>query len=223
VRQRIPLPVEPIDDPEAINQYDKGAKLYMMPEYKYFVRNILKKGFRSGRVLDIGTGTGLLAIELAKAKGCNFDIVALDISENMLMKARENAARFNVSEKISFVSGTAAALPFPGKSFDIIMSYASLHHWFNPEKVFQEIARVKNDTGYAVIRDNKRVYANPIWRLIIFLVTRFMNRRHRENWPKVIQSSYTIPEIRNILKRAALDNYRVQSDFLLIDMCIESG
>jgi ubiquinone/menaquinone biosynthesis C-methylase UbiE len=39
------------------------------------------------------TGSGLLALELAKLKDCHFDIVALDISENMIRKARENARR----------------------------------------------------------------------------------------------------------------------------------
>jgi len=53
----------------------------MMPEYKYFVRKILQKGIRAVKVLDIGTGSGRLAIELAKAAGCNFEITALDISE----------------------------------------------------------------------------------------------------------------------------------------------
>ena len=55
---RIPLSEEPIAEMDAIIQYDKGARYYMMPEYKYFVRKILRMGIRSGRVLDIGTGSG---------------------------------------------------------------------------------------------------------------------------------------------------------------------
>jgi ubiquinone/menaquinone biosynthesis C-methylase UbiE len=43
------------------------------------------------QVLDIGTGSGRLAIELVKTRGCDFRVVALDISPNMLIKARENA------------------------------------------------------------------------------------------------------------------------------------
>ena len=93
---RAPLLEEPIADMDAVIQYDRGARLYMMPEYKYFVGKVLKKGIRSGRVLDIGTGSGLLAIELAKVKKCNFEIVAVDISENMILKAKENAWRAGV-------------------------------------------------------------------------------------------------------------------------------
>jgi ubiquinone/menaquinone biosynthesis C-methylase UbiE len=219
---RIPLSEEPIADLDAVIQYDRGAKLYMMPEYKYFVGKILKKGIRSGRVLDIGTGSGLLAIELAKAKNCHFDIIAVDSSKNMVNKARENAELYGVADKIEFIVATAASLPFPENSFDIVVSYASLHHWFKPVAVFNEVARIIKETGLAFIRDNKRLYQNPALKAIIWSVSRFMNKRHRENWPKAILASYTIPEVREILSRSRLDGYRVKSDFVFIDLCIES-
>jgi len=219
--ERIPLLEEPISDIDAVMQYDKGARLYMMPEYKYFVRKILKRGIRSGQVLDIGTGSGLLAIELAKASKCNFDIVAIDISENMIKKARENARRCGVENRIRFLVGTAAALPFADNSFDLVISYASLHHWFQPGVVFNEVARVLKPDGHAIIRDNKRVYQHQVWRAIIWFISRFMNRRHRENWPKVILASYTIPEVREILSHSNLVDCSVRSDFVFVDLCIE--
>ncbi|MBI4296066.1 MAG: class I SAM-dependent methyltransferase [Chloroflexi bacterium] len=220
--ERIPLPEEPIADMEAVIQYDRGARYYIMPEYKYFVRKILKKGIRSGRVLDIGTGSGRLAIELAKVKDCHFDIIALDVSENMIRRARENARRCGVEKRITFMVATAAALPFADGSFDLVISYASLHHWFQPVTVFDEVARVTKDTGQAIIRDNKRVYQDPAWRGLIWMASRFMNKRHRENWPKAILASYTIPEVNDLLRRSQLRNYRVSSDFVLIDLCVEA-
>jgi demethylmenaquinone methyltransferase/2-methoxy-6-polyprenyl-1,4-benzoquinol methylase len=89
------------------------------------VRRILRRGIKSGRVLDIGTGSGRLAIELAKAKGTNFDITGLDVSENMLKKAAEHAQQENVAEKIKLVMANADALPFPDGSFDLVISHAS--------------------------------------------------------------------------------------------------
>ena len=127
-----------------------------------------------------------------------------------------------VENKINFIHATASALPFSDNSFDLVISYASLHHWFEPVTVFNEIARVTGETGFAIIRDNKRVYQNPLWKPIIWLVCRFMNRRHRENWPKAILASYTIPEVRELLDRSGMNNYRVKSDFVFIDLCIDS-
>ena len=221
--ERIPLPQEPIADMDAVIQYDSGAKCYIAPEYKYFVWKIKRKGIRNGTVLDIGTGSGLLAIELAKAENCRFDIVAVDISENMIRKARENARHAGVEDKIKFLVSTAAALPFSDNSFDLVMSYASLHHWFKPVAVFDEIERVVKKTGSFIIRDNKRVYQNPLFKPAIWVISRFMNKRHRENWPKALLASYTIQEIKDILVKSKLKNWRVVSDFLrIIDLSIES-
>ena len=220
--KRIPLPQEPIADMDAVSQYNKGAKCYILPEYKYLVWKILRKGIRGGTVLDIGTGSGLLAIELGKVKGANFDIIAIDISPNMVSKAIENARQAGVEDKIRFLVSTAAALPFPDNSFDLVISYASLHHWFEPVTVFNEVARVVKETGDFIIRDNKRVYQNPFWKSIIWFISRFMNKRHRENWPRAILASYTVPEVKEILSRSQLRDYRVSSDFVFIDLCIES-
>ncbi|MBP1707845.1 MAG: transcriptional regulator, MarR family [Chloroflexi bacterium] len=220
--ERIPLPQEPITDPEAVAQYDRGARLYILPEYKYFVRKVILRGFRTGRVLDIGTGSGRLAIELARAKGSDFEIIGLDISRDMLLKAQDNARQAGVDDKIKFVLGTAARLPFADGSFDLIISYASLHHWFEPAKVFNEAQRVAREGGLILIRDNQRVYGNRLWEAFIWAISRFMNRRHRHNWPKAILASYTLAEIEAILQESKLKNYRVKADFIKFDVCIES-
>jgi len=221
--KRIPLPQEPIASMDDVIQYDRGAKCYILPEYKYFVWKTLRKGIREGKVLDMGTGSGLLAIELAKAKGCHFDITAVDISENMIKRATDNARQAGVEDKVRFMVSTAAALPFPDNSFDLVMSYASLHHWLEPVTVFNEIERVVKKSGSFIIRDNKRVYQNPFWKAVIWFISRFMNKRHRENWPTAILASYTIPEVKEMLKKSQLRDCRVTSDFVyIIDLCIES-
>jgi ubiquinone/menaquinone biosynthesis C-methylase UbiE len=222
MNKRVPLPKEPIEEMDAVVQYDKGAKCYMMPEYKYFMWKIFRKGIRKGRVLDIGTGSGLLAIELAKSKyGKHFDIYALDISQDMLNRAVANAKEAGVDSRIKLIHGTAASLPFPDDYFDLVMSYASLHHWFDPVTVFKEAERVTRENGTIIIRDNKRVYQNPFWRCFIWFISLFMNKRHRENWPKAIMASYTVPEIKAVLNRAGLGNWKVGSDFVYFDMYLE--
>src|SRR5512137_1057906 len=94
--KRIPLTVEPIAGVNEVERYDRYAGLYMVPEYKYFAWRILRSGIKGGRVLDIGSGSGRLAIELAKAGGNTFKITGLDLSREMLEKARRNARQAGV-------------------------------------------------------------------------------------------------------------------------------
>jgi ubiquinone/menaquinone biosynthesis C-methylase UbiE len=218
--ERVPLAVEPISGQHEVMEYDKYAGTYMLPEYKYFIRKILHQGIRSGRVLDLGTGSGRLAIELAKARNCSFEIIALDISENMLQIAQRKAREAGVENKIKFVQASASCLPFSNQSFDLVMSYASLHHWFQPISVFNEVQRIINSSGTLIIRDNRRIYGDKIWEAIIWGINRFMNKTRRENWRKVILSSYTIVETRDLLKESGLKNCRVSTDFVGFDVSI---
>jgi ubiquinone/menaquinone biosynthesis C-methylase UbiE len=219
---RVPLTHEPIAGADAVAHYDRGARLYMLPEYKYFVWKILRRGIRSGRVLDIGTGSGRLAIELARARGCKFEITGLDVSATMLLTAQHNARQSGVEDKIKFVLANAAAIPFPDGYFDLVISYASLHHWFQPAAVFNEAQRVVKKTGAVIIRDNQRVYGNHFWEAFIRVLSLFMNRRHRENWPKAILASYTVPEVKAILAESRLKDYRICTDFIRFDLCVEA-
>jgi ubiquinone/menaquinone biosynthesis C-methylase UbiE len=220
--KRVPLNEEPISGADAVKEYDKGARLYMAPEYKYFVWKILSRGITGGRVLDIGTGSGRLAIELAKAKNCHFAITALDISGNMLETAQKNAIEAGVADRIWLVQGTADHLPFPDGSFDLVISYASLHHWFQPLAVLSEARRVARPGGRIIIRDNQRIYGNPFWESFIRGISLFMNKRHRENWPKAILASYTLPEVQTMLEQPGLTDYRAYTDFIKFDVCIET-
>lgn len=219
---RIPLLQEPIAGTDTVEQYDRGAKRYMAPEYKYSVRKILSRGIRQGRVLDIGSGSGLLALELSAARGSDFEITAIDVSTDMLFKAKENTLRAGQEDKMEFLVSTGAALPFPDNTFDLVISYASLHHWLDPVAVLNEAGRVVKETGRIIIRDNKRVHQNSFWGFVVWTVSRFMNRRHRERWYKAILASYTVPEVEEILRRSRLGGYSIGSDFVQLDLCIEA-
>jgi len=74
-----------------------------------------------GKVVDIGTGSGCIAISLAKESKVA-EITAIDISEDALAVARRNAAKHEFSERIRFLQGDMfEALP-PDEKFDLIVS-----------------------------------------------------------------------------------------------------
>jgi ubiquinone/menaquinone biosynthesis C-methylase UbiE len=216
---RVPLVEEPINGAATVCNYDRYAFRFMRSEYRLTVNKIRRYGITSGRVLDIGTGSGRLALELTKVKSNGFSVVGLDISAQMLNQARNNT-KSGTARKVNFVQATAARLPFPDDSFDIVTSYASLHHWQQPTIVFNEIWRVAKEGGLILIRDNRRMIGNPFFKTCISILTLFMNKQQRKMWPKSILASYTIEEVHQILRKSLMKNYLVQPDMGGFDLCI---
>jgi release factor glutamine methyltransferase len=73
------------------------------------------------RLLDIGTGSGVVAIS-AKLENENLDVTAFDISARALETARQNAARFDVEDKVRFIESDLFEALDKSEKFDIIAS-----------------------------------------------------------------------------------------------------
>ena len=108
---------------------------------------IQRLGIPAGsRVLDIATGTGNLAIPLARA-GCL--VTGVDIAPNLLVQACERAAAEGLS--IQFDEGDAEALPYPDASFDAVVTMFGAMFAPRPELVAAEMARVLKLGGLLVM------------------------------------------------------------------------
>ncbi|SDS10984.1 demethylmenaquinone methyltransferase / 2-methoxy-6-polyprenyl-1,4-benzoquinol methylase [Gillisia sp. Hel1_33_143] len=99
--------------------------------------------------LDIATGTGDLAISLAKTGAT--EIIGLDISEGMLSVGRKKIASEKLSDKIKMVQADSEALPFEENSFDAITVAFGVRNFENLEKGLTEIYRVLKPKGIFVV------------------------------------------------------------------------
>jgi ArsR family transcriptional regulator len=104
---------------------------------------------RGLRVLDLGTGTGALAAELASA-GCI--VVAVDHSQRMLDAAREKLAAAGVAN-VELRAGDAAALPLANAEVDAALAHMVLQYLPSPSEAIAEMARVTKPAGTVVAID----------------------------------------------------------------------
>jgi demethylmenaquinone methyltransferase/2-methoxy-6-polyprenyl-1,4-benzoquinol methylase len=95
-------------------------------------------------VLDVATGTGLVARELARK---NLRVVGLDQSPSMLRRGVAGVREAGQDDRIRFVLGQAQALPFPDESFDALTFTYLLRYVDDPGATLRELARVVRPGG----------------------------------------------------------------------------
>jgi ubiquinone/menaquinone biosynthesis C-methylase UbiE len=210
-----------MEDARRFNEVMSGR--LVQHEYRRLARHVVEMGVLppGGRVLDVGTGPGFVAIEVARllqGSGCeDFDlsraVVGLDLSQAMLTLAAENAQREGLDGALTWREGDAKAMPFDDGEFDFVVSSGSLHHWEDPLPVLDEIARVLKDNGQCIVRDSKRLQR---WgpRFFAWAIGMTIPRDFRVHYWGSIKSSYTTAELRTILERSRLQGWRVVEDFL---------
>ena len=98
---------------------------------------------KASSILDLGSATGSANDELRK-RFKRTNIVSLDISHNMLCKAREKKSWFS---KAAYTQADAIALPFKNSCFDLVFANMLLPWLNDPQTVFQEITRVLRKGG----------------------------------------------------------------------------
>lgn len=100
-------------------------------------------------VLDLGCGTGKLLARLAD-KFPDLKAIGGDLSPEMLKKARLANSHH---PRLIFTQAEAHKLPFSNNQFDAVFNTISFLHYFQPEIVFQEVARVLKPKGYFYLAD----------------------------------------------------------------------
>jgi len=107
-------------------------------------------------VLDLGSGAGLDVFLAAQRVGPEGHVHGLDMTREMLAKARHNAAEFRRRtslDNVTFHQGQIEAIPLPEASVDVVLSNCVLNLSPDQAKVWQEIARVLKPGGRVSISD----------------------------------------------------------------------
>ncbi len=145
------IPKSPKNNNIKINNqdyYDQFAKTYENKRNKGYhkmiddleISIVLENINKNSEVLEVGCGTGLILKEITKKTK---KAVGIDLSENMLLKAKER--------NLEVYKSDAQNMPFEDNSFNVVYSFKVLAHIENIEETLKEIKRVLKPNGIAIL------------------------------------------------------------------------
>ncbi|MGA9350119.1 MAG: methyltransferase domain-containing protein [Anaerolineae bacterium] len=163
-------------------------------------------------VLDVGTGTGWVAIRCALEME-EGQIIGVDITPEMLAQAALNAENVRVKERIQFALASAMSLPYPDDEFEVVLSSIALHHTKVGQSL-EEMVRVLKPGGRIAIAD---MGAPPAWRSapiswLMLLLTRaykLTGNPTAKADAEAFQQTYTAEEWRSLLAAKGLKRVQV--------------
>lgn len=120
------------------------------------------------RVLDVGVGTGTLAVEIAR-RAPKVEIIGIDGDPEILAKAAKKATEYDA--QIELIEGRAEKLPVPDDSTDVVVMTLILHHLDSEVKraALEEARRVLRPGGRLVVADWGKPL-DPLSRALFFLL-----------------------------------------------------
>jgi SAM-dependent methyltransferase len=104
------------------------------------------------RVLDLGSGAGTDSLVAAQMVGADGSVTGIDMTPEMLAKARSAASTMGVTN-VEFLESEAERLPFPDESFDVVVSNGVIDLVPDKDAVFAELFRVLVPGGRMQIAD----------------------------------------------------------------------
>ena len=139
--------------------YDFTVWLAMFGKEKAFRDKLLRfSRIATGEcVLDVGCGTGTLAIAAKRQVGPSSSVHGVDASPEMIARAEKKAKKAGI--EVFFKQGLAEALPFPDAQFDVVLSTVMLHHLPARTRVecAKQIRRVLKPGGRVLAVDFERM------------------------------------------------------------------
>ncbi|MBI5207067.1 MAG: bifunctional demethylmenaquinone methyltransferase/2-methoxy-6-polyprenyl-1,4-benzoquinol methylase UbiE [Candidatus Firestonebacteria bacterium] len=174
----------------------------------------LKNG---GYALDMCTGTGDFAIELAKIVGKEGKVKACDFCEAMVEEGREKIKNTEMANVIEFCIGNIENIPFPDNEFDAITVSCGVRNSTDILKSFKEMTRVVKhggrvvclDLGHPEIPVFREIYNFYFFKFVPCLGKIILGEKDPYNYlPHSLITFPTQKELKKIMEEAGLRNVK---------------
>lgn len=203
----LPRTLEPeeMDTPEEARDYDAMDHSGVN---RVFVDDLLAAlGSDSGEafeVLDVGTGTARIPIELA-GRSEHARITAVDLAAHMLELGARNVERAGHGDRIALELIDAKGLPYDDGRFDVVMSNSIVHHIPEPRGVLAEMLRVVRPGGLLFVRDLLRPEDDAAVEHLVATHAGSENADQQQLFRQSLHAALTVDEMRNMLVSLGVD------------------
>ncbi|MEA2775748.1 MAG: phosphatidylethanolamine/phosphatidyl-N-methylethanolamine N-methyltransferase [Acetobacteraceae bacterium] len=190
---------------------DRVAEAYgrWAPVYDIVFGPVFSRGRRAavdaaecigGRILEVGVGTGLSLGQYAKSN----QIVGIDISEPMLVKARERVRKLRLDHVEMIAVMDAEQLTFQDASFDVVIAQYVVTAVPHPEKALDEFARVVRPGGEIILTSRigaEGGFRGKVEKWLMPMTSR-LGWRSEFPWARYEQWAKGVPAIRIVERRS---------------------
>src|SRR5215831_2019453 len=160
-----------------------------------FVQDFLREGPLLGKVLDLGTGTAQIPIELCRREA-QAKCVAVDLAAEMLALARRNVANAGLADRIELRLADGKRLPFDDSEFFAVMSNSIVHHIPEPATALAEAVRVTRRGGRLFFRDLLRPESDADVNRLVATYAAGANDHQRALFDASLRAALTLDEVR---------------------------
>ena len=148
-------------------------------------------------VLDMGTGTALIPIELCKQhEDCR--VMAIDMAVNMLDLARYNVELDGLIDRITLAKVDAKKMPYQDGMFNTVMSNSIIHHIPQPLECIREVVRVTAEGGIIFFRDLLRPDTDEAVKQIVQQYTGDENEHSQQMFDDSLRAALSLEEVCSI-------------------------
>ena len=166
-----------------------------------------------GDVLDLGTGTALIPIELCR-QDHECRVMAVDLAVSMLELARYNVEAGGMIERITLAQVDAKKMGYDRGAFDVVISNSIIHHIPQPLSCLREMVRVVAEDGLLFIRDLMRPEDKETLEELVVAYTGKESEYSQKLFRDSLHAALSLDEIRELVASLGFepDSVKATSD-----------
>ncbi|MBD2667337.1 hypothetical protein B6N60_04729 [Richelia sinica FACHB-800] len=159
-------------------------------------------------VLDAGTGTARIPILICQMRQ-KWQIVAIDLAQNMLQIAGKHIQTHNLQQQIKLEFVDAKCLPYKDQQFDMVISNSLVHHLPHPLVFFQELKRVLKPHGAILIRDLFRPANEESLNLLVASMCEDFDQDQKKLVRDSLCAALTVEEVTDLVTQVGLQGVHI--------------